>query len=191
MTSKSSYFPLFLDITNRCVLVVGGGKIATDKLEKLLDFTTNIKIVAKEFTPRMMGLVKKHKLSFSNRTFCDDDLLGVDVVVSAVDDMDLQKYIFDKTREKSILVNSVDKREFSDFIFGSYIKEDGVVISISTLGSLPAVSKYLKRYLKKALPENLADFLRKAKQTRESLPKGKERMKLLSKMAKEFFDVTQ
>ncbi len=191
MNSKSSYFPVFIDVSEKKVLLLGGGKIAKDKLEKLLDFTTNIKIVSKEFSDTMLKLIKKNHLCHERREYRVSDLDGTDIVISAVDDIKLQEKIYQQTRSKRVLVNSVDSKEFCDFIFGAYIKDEDLIISISTSGSSPSISRYLKEFLKKALPENLSSFLRKVKNKRESLPKGKERMKVIRAMAKEFFDSAQ
>jgi len=190
-SQTKSYFPAFLTLQDRKILLVGGGKIASDKLSKLLDFTLDIKIIAKNLSQEIKKYIKKYNLEYELREYREGDIDSFDIVIVAVDDIILQKNIYFESRDKKIFVNSVDSREFCDFIFGSYIKKDDLIISISTSGSSPSVSKYLKIFLEKALPKNLSSFLKEIKSLRESLPKGKDRMTLLDRKTKEFFDSLQ
>jgi len=191
MSQQSSFFPLFLSIDKKKILLVGGGKIARDKLVRLLDFTTDIKIIASKISSETLQVIKKNNLKYEEKSFHDSDIDGFDIIIVAVDDIKLQKHIYDITRDKKVLINSVDSKDLCDFIFGSYIKKDDLVISISTSGTSPSVAKYLKVFLEKSLPKNLSLFLKEIKLLREKLPKGKERMKLLDKKCKSFFDLVQ
>ena len=182
-------FPLFLNLENRKVLIVGGGKIAYDKLEKLLIFTENITIIATEIIAQIVNQSSKYDIKIHQKSYERGDIKGFDIVIVATDNLQLQKEIWQESRGKGIFVNSVDLPEYCDFFFGSFIKEGDLTIAISTSGSSPAISKYLKIYLKKLLPKNLTEFLKEMKSLRETLPKGKERMQILELKAKEFFNV--
>ena len=72
------------------------------------------------------------------------------------------------------------------FIFPSYIKKDDLTIAVSTSGSSPAIAKYLRIYLEKIIPNSIGDFLKKMKEYRKTMPKGKKRMKFLDEKAKEY-----
>jgi len=185
----SSYFPMFLNLENKEVLIVGGGKIAFDKLEKLLNFTKNITVIATKFSHDMHNMALKNSLKMQKREYKNGDLKGFDIAIIAVDDINLQKRIWEESRELKTLVNVVDLPEYCDFFFGSFIKEGDLTIAISTSGSSPAVAKYLKKYLKAILPKNLNQFIDEMKNIRNKLPKGKERMEILDKKAREFFKV--
>ena len=185
----SSYFPMFLNLEDKEILIVGGGKIAFDKLEKLLNFTKNITIIATQFSHDMHNMALKNSLKMQKREYKSGDLKGFDIAIIAVDDINLQKRIWEESRELKTLVNCVDLPKYCDFFFGSFINEGDLTIAISTSGSSPAVAKYLKKYLKAILPKNLNQFIDEMKSIRNRLPKGKERMKMLDKKAKEFFKV--
>ena len=182
-------FPLFLNLENRKVLIVGGGKIANDKLEKLLNFTDNITIIAPKILPQIIEQSLKNNLTMHKKNYEKGDIGGFDIVIVATDNIQLQKKIWEESRGKGIFVNSVDLPEYCDFFFGSFIKEGDLTIAISTSGASPAVSKYLKRYIQTLIPKNLSQFLKEMKSLRKSLPKGKERMKILNQKAKEFFNL--
>ncbi len=181
-----SYFPAFLKMDDRQILLVGGGKIAQEKLEKLLQFTEHIKIIATEISQPMQTLIEHHAFAYEKRAFQEQDLVGVDLVIVAVDDLDLQASIYHQTRSTHILCNAVDNTDYCDFIFGSFIKEGDLTIAISTSGSSPAFAKHFRRYLQQRLPTNINDFLKEMKKLRSTLPKGKERMALLEEKAQAF-----
>ena len=182
------FFPAFLNLTNKKILVVGGGKIAADKIEKLLDFTRSITILAPDLGERTQALAQEYGLQHLSRPYEKGDIEDFFLVIVAVDDMELQKAIFEEAQEKKILVNSVDSTEYCDFIFPSYIKERDLIVAFSTSGASPALSKYLRRAIQKLLPHDIGEFVEKLKRLRKSLPKGKKRMELLDQEAKNYID---
>ncbi len=183
-----SYFPLYIDLSDKKVLIVGGGNIALEKLEKLLQFTKNITIIAKEVKYNTYTLIKEHCLTYYQRAYRIGDIEGFDIVIVATDDINLQESIFLESRGKHILVNSVDNTKYCDFIFPSFIKRGDLTISFSTSGASPAFAKALKNHIEKELPPDIEEFLAKMKELRATLPKGKERMKHFEAMVKEYFE---
>jgi precorrin-2 dehydrogenase/sirohydrochlorin ferrochelatase len=121
------------------------------------------------------------------RPFEDSDLDGAHIIIVAVDDIPLQEHIFQKCQSLGKLCNSVDSVDYCDFIFPSYIKKGDLTIAISTSGKSPAVAKGLKEFIKSKLPLDIEDFLEHIATLRNSLPKGKNRMKFLSDLASEYF----
>lgn len=182
-----SYFPAFISLHNKKVLLVGGGAIALEKLEKLLDFTQEITLISQNYDDKICNYVTAHNLTSYQRAYQKGDVQGFDIVIIAVDDLNLQGAIYEETRSTRTLCNAVDSVDFCDFIFPSYIKEEELIIAVSTSGASPAIAKYLRRFLHAKLPVNLMEFFKEMKTLRKSLPKGKERMQVLEQKAKEFF----
>ncbi len=183
-----AYFPAFIKLDNEKILVVGGGNIAYEKLTHLLDFTRDIAVVAKDISKEMLEIVEKNNLPFQKRAYKKGDIEGFKIVIVAVDDIALQGEIFDESKEYNCLCNAVDSVDYCDFIFPSYVKKDDLTIAISTSGASPALAKYLRIYLSKLIPSSISDFLQEMKDLRKSLPKGKERMKMLDAKAKSFIE---
>jgi precorrin-2 dehydrogenase/sirohydrochlorin ferrochelatase len=181
-----AYFPAFIKLDKQNILIVGGGKIATNKLSHLLDFTKNIKIIAPYFTKDMKKLIKKNNLKFENRKYVKNDLKKITIIIVAIDDIPLQKKIYKQSKKYNCLCNSVDSVKYCDFIFPSYIKKDDLTIAISTAGSSPAFAKYFKSFLDEVIPKDIGNFLKKMKNYRKTLPKGKKRMQFLEKKAKKY-----
>ena len=182
-----SYFPMFMDMQNLKVLVVGGGAIATEKLEKLVDFTKEITVIASEVSAEANSLVKEHCLTLYQRAYSTGDIEGFDIVIVATDTVDLHKAIYEESRGSRILVNSVDNTEYCDFIFPSYVKKDDLTIAFSTGGASPAFAKHIRRHFEKIIPDSVGEFLQKMKALRSTMPKGKERMKYFDALVEEYF----
>ncbi len=181
-----SYFPAFIKLDNQKILIVGGGYIAYEKLIHLLDFTQDISLISANFSQEIMNKIGKKNLFYEKRAYKKGDIKDFKIVIVAVDDISLQKDIFEESKKYNCLCNAVDSVDYCDFIFPSYVKKDDLTIAISTSGSSPALAKHLRIYLSKLIPENISDFLKEMKNLRKSLPEGKERMKMLDDKAENF-----
>ena len=183
-----AYFPLFVDMDNLKVLVVGGGVIATEKLEKLLDFTTQISVIALSVNKEAQMLIDAYDLTLVQRAYHKGDIEGFDIVIVATDTVALHKEIYEESRGSRILVNSVDNTKYCDFIFPSYVKKDDLTIAFSTGGASPAFAKQIRRHFEKIIPDSVGVFLQKMKYLRSTMPKGKERMDYFDNLVKTYFD---
>lgn len=183
-----AYFPVFISLEYKNVLIVGAGKVAERKVEKLLPFNPNITVVAKDIKSDFIKkLSKKNKIKLINRAFLFTDLDGKDLVIVAVDDINLQREIYNYCYRRKIPVNSVDSPQYCTFLFPAYIKEKDIVIGISTSGYAPALAKKLKEKIKECLPENLGEVFEKLKNIRKNKDKGEERQNLIYKILNKYF----
>jgi len=176
-----------MDMQNLKVLVVGGGYIATEKLEKLVDFTKEITVIALRVEDEAKTLMDEHNLTLHQRAYVVGDIQGFDIVIVATDTVELHKAIYEESRGYRILVNSVDNTDYCDFIFPSYVKKDDLTIAFSTGGASPAFAKHIRRHFEKIIPNSVGEFLQKMKDLRTTMPKGKERMKYFDILVEEYF----
>ena len=182
-----SFFPMYMDMQDLKVLVVGGGYIATEKLEKLVDFTTEITVIALRVEDEAQHIIDKHELVLHERAYDKGDIQGFDIVIVATDTVELHKEIYEESRGSRILVNSVDNTDYCDFIFPSYVQKGDLTIAFSTGGASPAFAKYIRRHFEKIIPDTVGDFLTKMKALRTTMPKGKERMMYFDGMVEKYF----
>jgi len=183
-----SFFPAYFNLNHKKILLVGGGTIALEKLEKLVDFTKDITVISKEFSADFSSFAREHKIEMQERYYVEGDIDGFDIVIVATDTITLHKAIFEESRKSRILVNSVDDTAYCDFIFPSYIKNGDLTISVSTSGASPALAKRLKVYLQNVVPSNIGEFLVEMKALRKTMPKGKERMKFFEAKTDKFME---
>ncbi|WP_309496592.1 bifunctional precorrin-2 dehydrogenase/sirohydrochlorin ferrochelatase [Sulfurovum sp.] len=182
-----SYFPMFMDMEELKVLVIGAGPIATEKLEKLIDFTTEITVIALKVEESALSLIEEHQLTLEQRAYQKGDIEGFDIVIVATNTVTLHKVVYAESRGSRILVNSVDNTAYCDFIFPSYVKKEDLTIAFSTGGASPAFAKHIRQHFEKIIPENVGAFLSKMRSLRVSMPKGKERMQYFDSLVGEYF----
>jgi precorrin-2 dehydrogenase/sirohydrochlorin ferrochelatase len=182
-----AYFPAFIKLDKIKILIIGGGYIASEKLEHMLDFTKDVFVISPKLSENMREMIEQNSLSYQQRVYEKDDIDGFGIVIVAVDDIAVQKSVYEEAKSKKILCNSVDSVDYCDFIFPSYIKDGDLTIAISTSGASPAVAKHLRKFLQKVIPKSISKFLNEMKGYRKTMPKGKQRMGFLDKKAEEYF----
>lgn len=181
-----SFFPAYFSLENRKILLVGGGYIALEKLEKLVDFTQDIRVITKEVSDDFLAFATEHTIVIEQRAYEQGDIDGFDIVIVATDTVTLHKAIYEESRSSRVLVNSVDNTDYCDFIFPSYIKQGDLTISISTGGASPALAKRLRAYIEKLIPPAIGEFLKEMRALRTIMPKGKERMRFFEEKTDKF-----
>lgn len=136
-----AYFPFYIDISDKLCLVVGGGRVAFRKIQKLIPFGPKIKVAAPEINDEILKL---DGIEIVRRRFQADDLNGVFMAVSAADDEVVNSLVFNLCKEKNILVNTVDDKDKCSFIFPAIIKQNDIAIGISTNGKSPLYARFLR-----------------------------------------------
>ena len=182
-------FPLFEDITGKTFLLVGGGRIATEKLEKLRMFTDDIIVVAEETVLSTEEGPAAGIREVRVRAFEDDDLDGIDYCIGATNDRALNRRVSELCRERHIPVNIVDDAELCTFIFPSIVKRGDLVAAVTTAGKSPAFGQYVRKTLEKELPEDTEQILDELfalkTKLKETEPDQKERARQLKAYLRE------
>ncbi|MEE1216547.1 MAG: bifunctional precorrin-2 dehydrogenase/sirohydrochlorin ferrochelatase [Agathobacter sp.] len=145
-----AYFPMFVDMTERECLIVGGGNVAYRKVMVMLDFGAKVTVVAEDICDELRKLTiddtanKENRITFIKRKFERKDCDGTEMVIAATDDNALNHEIAEYCKAKGIMVNAVDQKADCSFIFPSYIKEKNLVAAFSSGGNSPVLTQYLK-----------------------------------------------
>lgn len=145
-----AYFPMFVDMTERECLIVGGGNVAYRKVMVMLDFGAKVTVVAEDICDELRKLTiddtanKENRITFIKRRFERKDCDGMEIVIAATDDNALNHEIAEYCKAKGIMVNAVDQKADCSFIFPSYIKEKNLVAAFSSGGNSPVLTQYLK-----------------------------------------------
>ena len=162
-----AYFPFFVDIENQKCLIAGGGMVALRKVEVLLPYGPAITVVSPEFVPELKELAEQSGVLLKERDFYMEDLNEADFVVAATDDPALNRQISLSCRKNRIPVNVVDVKEECSFIFPSIVREDDVVIGISSGGKSPTVTQDLKQKIRGVIPEGYGRLVRQLGEYRD------------------------
>ena len=130
------YFPLFVDLTKKSIIVIGAGKIAARRVKSLLPFVGDMKVIAPEVSSEIteMAASSEGALVVEQRPFESSDLDGADMVLAVTNDKELNTRIGALCKEKKILVNVSHEKELCDFYFPGVVQKDNVVIGITASG---------------------------------------------------------
>lgn len=155
-----AHFPIFIEIKN--CLFVGGGNVISRKVETILKFCDNIKIVAPKIQEKLEELCKENedKIKIIKREFSESDLENVNLVFVATDNPEIDKMIAKLCKEKKIMANIATFPELCDFYFPATVKKDDLVIAISTNGKSPSVAKKIKELILKILPNDIGEKIK-------------------------------
>lgn len=154
------YYPVFLDISRKPCLVVGGGSVAERKVRILLSFNAAVKVVSPTVSKRLRKLSEEGRIDLAVREYDHRDLDGAVLVFAATNCEDVNRKIRSEAEALRIPVNVVDNPSLCDFIVPSIIKKDPIIIAISTSGTLPLLSKKLRGEISRMITR---DYIRYAK----------------------------
>ena len=146
------YFPLFIDLSQRRCLVVGGGEVAARKTAALLRAETPVTVVSPSLGPALRRQYDRGLFVYHARTFEPGDLDGMSLVVAATSDTALNRRIAELCKERKLLVNIADRARLGNVIFPSVIDRSPVQIAIASGGNTPILSRLLRWRLEAMIP---------------------------------------
>ena len=179
-----SYFPFFMEIKAKKCLVVGGGRVALRKIEKLQSFGVDITVVSPALCAEIEGMEGIRRL---HRPFIPRDVEGMFFVIGAADDENVNGEISALCREKNIPVNIVDDPEKCTFFFPALVKKGEFVAGFSTGGGSPLAAQYIRKKVEDAVPEGFDRVVEVLSAVREQVKAEIPDMKIREKIFKEIF----
>jgi uroporphyrin-III C-methyltransferase/precorrin-2 dehydrogenase/sirohydrochlorin ferrochelatase len=160
--AKWPYFPVFLRLRGRRVLVVGGGEVAARKLRLLAKTEAQLDVVARELNEELSQAHGAGALRHLAEEFAESQLDGCVLVIAATDDSALNRRIAAAADAREIAVNVVDDPVASSFVTPSIVDRHPLLIAIATGAQAPVLGRRLREKLETLLPSaygRLADFM--------------------------------
>ncbi len=192
----SELLPLFLNLTGRAVVLVGGGAVATAKLRQLLAAGARVRVVAPEISDEIAGLVARGFPASADRpddsatarlaeapearrrqpgdpghvTIIQRPFVPADLdgawLAVAAATPDVNRQVADVAEAQHLFVNAVDDPANASAFLSGVVRRDGVTVAISTSGAAPALTALLREALDAVLPQDLAAWVRRARAER-------------------------
>lgn len=154
------YFPVFMNLSKKKVLIIGGGTIATRRVCSLLTFVESIEVVAPTVTTDLQQLIDEKRVIWNCECYCKRYIEDKDIVIAATNqqDVNLQVYKdckeYEKVTGKHIMINVADNKDLCDFYFPSLVKNEDVVIGINSGGQNPSYTKQIRKQIETVLDTN-------------------------------------
>ena len=160
-------------LKDKNVLIVGGGDVAAGRIENILIADARITLIAPRngLHPQTKEYIDATtRITYHDRTFAGPaDLEGVDMVLTAIDDVDKSREIVALCRERRIPVNAADIPPSCDFYFGSQVKKLPLQIMISTNGKGPRLAHHIRRRIEDSLPPGVENAIERVGELRSRL----------------------
>ena len=137
-------YPIFLKLERKPVLVVGGGKVAEQKVKGLLAVNAGITVIAPRSTEWISMLSSENKITLFKRRYSDNDVKGFFLVFAATNNPDIHQKIFYDAAKWNIPVNVVDVPDLCNFYLASLFQNGDLKIAISTNGKSPTLGKIIR-----------------------------------------------
>lgn len=153
---EKAYFPMFVDISEMKIVVIGGGTIASRRVRTLTQFASDITVIAPTITDSLQQLKAEGRIEILCRKFQDCDVEEADMVLAATDNRELNQHVASLCKDweirsgRKILLSVADDRTLCDFYFPAVVKTDEVVIGINSGGADPGRVKQLRKKLEAA-----------------------------------------
>jgi precorrin-2 dehydrogenase/sirohydrochlorin ferrochelatase len=142
-----SYYPINLDITGKICLVIGGGKVAYRKVRSLLGGNGQVTVISPEAVPEIRLLAKRNELTYLERVYQPGDLEGAVLAFAATNCRQTQEQVALEAGQRGVLLNSADSPENCNFQVPAKVRRGELLITISTGGGSPAISRMVRMEL--------------------------------------------
>jgi precorrin-2 dehydrogenase/sirohydrochlorin ferrochelatase len=138
-------YPVGLVVAGRRCLVVGGGPVAAQKVAGLLECGAVVDVLAPEVVADLARLAAEGAIGHLHRRYRDGDLAGYRLAITATDDPEVNRAVFEEGERTGTWVNSADDPDNCSFTLPSRIRRGPLLVTFSTGGHSPAVAKWLQR----------------------------------------------
>jgi precorrin-2 dehydrogenase/sirohydrochlorin ferrochelatase len=143
------YYPVYLDVSEKRCVVVGGGDVAERKVMKLLECGAEVIVVSSVVAPGLAAMIEGNIIDHIPDDYDSRHIQGAFIVVGATDRDEVNEKIYRDSQDMGILVNIVDDPKRCDFIVPSIVRTGDLAIAISTGGKSPIVARKLREELEK------------------------------------------
>lgn len=147
------YFPMFVDISQKNIIIIGGGNIAQRRIETLLDFAEHIQVIAPEVTDPIKEWDDLGKIHWICDQYRPELLEGAEIVLAATNDPQCNESVVRYCNENQIMVNTAHKKEACDFFFPGIVRSGNIVAGVTANGLNHKEAKKARECISRALKE--------------------------------------
>ncbi len=179
-------YPIFLELSGRRVVVIGGGAVAVRKAQALLAAGARLVIVAERVDDMLTALCARSEAELVKSKYSKNYLAGAVLAIAATNNRQLNEQIYKDCQELEILCNVVDQPELCDFFVPAVVKRGDLQIAIGTEGYCPAYAGHLRKKLEGTFSDKHGEFLAELEALRKRIikdvPDPADRKALLGKL---------
>jgi siroheme synthase-like protein len=152
------YYPAFINVSDRKSVVIGGGNIGEEKVEKLLECGATVVVISPQVNDGVREMAGSGRVTWMQREYQPGDLDGAFIAIAATDDNAANRAISAEAEERNVLLNVVDVTHLCTFIAPSVARRGDVTIATSTAGASPALARKFREELSRSRLLEYADL---------------------------------
>lgn len=157
--SIAVFYPVFLNLRNIPVLLVGGGEIAWRKADSLMSSGCSLTVIAPSVIPEFEPFLSRKNFRWEARVYRPGEAKDYVLILAATDDADTNQQVYDDARASERLINVADRPDLCSFTVPSTLHRGPLQIAISTAGKCPALARHLRTQLEEELPDRYGTLL--------------------------------
>ena len=176
------FYPVYLNLKGRRVVVVGGGEVAERKVESLMPCQASVIVISPDVTAWLSALFDQKRIEWLARPYMKGDCARATLVFSATDDAEVNRAVYVEATALGIFVNTADQPELCSFIMPAVVRRGHIGIAISTSGTSPALAARLRRKISLVIGPEYGQFsqlmVRARREIRSRVASERERKEL-------------
>jgi len=144
-------YPVNLQLCDRLCVGIGGGNVAFRKIKSLLICDAAVRVVSPYVQVSLKKIILERRMEWLERGYVEGDLRGAFLAFAATSDPDVQQRVKEEAEKYNIILNSADDPEGSDFHVPAHFRRGKMLVTVSTAGSSPALSKQMREWLEQEI----------------------------------------
>jgi uroporphyrin-III C-methyltransferase / precorrin-2 dehydrogenase / sirohydrochlorin ferrochelatase len=153
------YYPVFLDLGAQPCIVLGGGKLAAEKAEGLLEAGASVRVIAARFNRTLDALAVEGRIDAIRRDYTPGDLAGARLAIDASEDLEINRLSWQEAELGGTLINVVDRTAQCRFIAPAIVRREPLLIAISTSGESPFLASALRARIERWIGREWGPFV--------------------------------
>lgn len=164
-----NYYPLMLNLTGKKVVVIGGGKIAAQKIRTLLQSDADITVISPNIHEEVQIELSHPKLRWVQKRFePSSDIEDAFLIVAATNVPAVNLQVHEAAKPYQLII-LVDRPDLSNFIVPATIRRGKLLLSVSTGGASPGLARKLKKDLAKQFDDQYEEYLEFLERARKQI----------------------
>ncbi|WP_436955775.1 NAD(P)-binding protein [Staphylococcus sp. AS1337] len=179
------FIPLMIDISQKQIVVVGGGKVAERRVSTLVHYATDIHIISPTISENLRHMVKQDGVHWHAKSFEAKDIKRADLIIAATNSSEVNRQIL-ASKPHHAFINMPSIAEKGDIVFPSILRRGKLTLSISTNGASPKLTAQILSEFKERFDDSYGDYVdflyecrQKIKQTQLSMSQKEDFLKMV------------
>lgn len=179
-----NYFPLLMNLDYKKVVIVGGGHVARQKAEALLPTKAQVTVISPEITEKLQQYINEGLVTWKEKSFEPADLDDAALIFAVTNDEEVNNAVEEAAQHWQLL-SRADAKGRVDFINPAVVRRGEFVLTVSTSGGSPGLTRKVKGELEEQYGEHYAQYVSFLKEARQRILEkftGNEKKQLLAEL---------